>query len=75
MFPDASFDLIVMYHVIEHLHDPLAVLRSARRWIRDGGALEVGCPNYGSLEPTNLRLVLDRAGCPPRHLSHFTPST
>lgn len=74
VFADASFDLIVMYHVIEHLHDPLAVLRSARKWIREGGTLEIGCPNYGSLERRifgSYWIGLDV----PRHLSQFTPST
>lgn len=73
-FSDDSFDLIVMYHVIEHLHDPLAVLCSARRWLRDEGMLEIGCPNFGSLQ----RRIYGRYWMgldPPRHLYHFTPAT
>ncbi len=45
-FADRSFDLVTMNQVVEHVSDPVAVVREAVRVLRDGGALYVACPNY-----------------------------
>jgi len=45
--PD-SFDLIVMYHVIEHLADPVDALQRARGLLRAGGRLLLGTPDFDS---------------------------
>lgn len=44
-FPDASFDLITAYEVIEHLADGDQLLAEARRVLRPGGILLVSTPN------------------------------
>ncbi|HEV2126063.1 MAG TPA: class I SAM-dependent methyltransferase, partial [Chloroflexota bacterium] len=45
---DRRFDAIVMFHVIEHVPDPLATLVRARELLRDGGVVSVVTPNAGS---------------------------
>jgi ubiquinone/menaquinone biosynthesis C-methylase UbiE len=54
-YPDDSFDLILMSHVIEHLHDPLRTLRESRRTLRRGGTLVVTTPKCRQLGPPAVR--------------------
>ncbi|MFQ3682370.1 methyltransferase domain-containing protein [Roseiflexus sp.] len=44
------FDLITLWHVIEHLPHPLATLREVRRLLRPGGQVIILTPRWGSLE-------------------------
>jgi 2-polyprenyl-3-methyl-5-hydroxy-6-metoxy-1,4-benzoquinol methylase len=46
--PDAYYDLVVMQQVIEHVHDPRAVLRRIRSTLRPGGRLVMDTPNLYS---------------------------
>jgi SAM-dependent methyltransferase len=43
--PGGSFDAVFMIEVLEHLVDPLAAAREARRLLRPGGTFVVTCPN------------------------------
>ena len=69
---EGEFDVVTMWHVLEHLPDPAAALRRAAGLLRPGGRLVVSVPNIGS---TQARLGgeawfhLD----PTRHLFHFSP--
>lgn len=47
-FAPGSFDLVVMYHVIEHLPDPVEALRRACLVLRPGGHLVLGTPDFDS---------------------------
>jgi SAM-dependent methyltransferase len=46
---DASVDVVVMLHVIEHLADPLATMREVFRILKPGGHLVIETPRYDSL--------------------------
>jgi len=44
-FDDDSFDLITMWHVLEHTDNPYTVLTKIHGWLRDNGLLVVEVPN------------------------------
>jgi len=47
--PAHSFDTIVMGHVLEHVEDPVAILRLAGSWLSNGGRIFAAVPNSRSL--------------------------
>jgi 2-polyprenyl-3-methyl-5-hydroxy-6-metoxy-1,4-benzoquinol methylase len=47
-YADRSFDVVTLYHVIEHMEDPERELREIKRVIRPGGWIVVGTPNFDS---------------------------
>lgn len=72
-FPSATYDLIVAWMVVEHLHDPAAALRQIHDWLRPDGTLMISVPHVA---PWELRLggeyhyILNE----PTHLQHFSRS-
>lgn len=48
-FPEASFDAVTMWEVIEHLPDPRAFLAEVARVVKPGGILAFSTPDAGSL--------------------------
>ena len=72
--PAESCDIVMMWHVLEHLPDPVASLRQVVSTLAPGGLLLVAVPNFDSVEARIFGrrwYSLDA----PRHLSHFTPNT
>lgn len=45
---EGSFDAVVMWHVLEHVPDPLAALEQVRRLLREDGTLFLEVPNLAS---------------------------
>lgn len=43
---DGSFDVAIMYHVIEHLDNPISALRKAWKLLKVGGKLIIGTPQF-----------------------------
>ncbi|MFN9805422.1 MAG: class I SAM-dependent methyltransferase [Betaproteobacteria bacterium] len=55
-FDSGEFDLITMFHVLEHVPDPAAALRRLGSWLRPGGHLYIEVPNALTAvsSPSNL---------------------
>jgi len=58
-FPKGSFDVVTMYHALEHVEDPLAILTRLRSWTADDGVLFIEVPN------------VEAACIAPAHRFHF----
>lgn len=70
-FENNLFDAVIINHVIEHVHDPLKVLKECYRILKPGGKLVVITPNARSIAHCwfgEYWWQLD----PPRHLHLFT---
>lgn len=70
---DGPFDVVTMWHVLEHVHDPARALARARDLLVPGGRLVVSVPNAASFQARVFGAEwfhLDRE----HHLYHFTPA-
>jgi SAM-dependent methyltransferase len=70
----APYDMVTLVHTLEHVRDPLSVLRAAALRTKPGGLLFIDVPHIGSVEmwrPRWRRRILSLPG----HLFHFTPRT
>ncbi len=73
-FQSGYFDVVTLWHVLEHLPDPISGLREINRVLKDNGALVVEVPDFGGFQARlfgNKWFHLDS----PRHLFHFTDKT
>ncbi len=73
-FTPASFDVITMWHVLEHVHQLHGYLQQARKILKKGGHLVVAVPNYISGDAGHYQQYW-AAYDVPRHLYHFSPSS
>lgn len=65
-----SFDEVLIWHVLEHLHDPRGTLEEVHRILRPGGRLVVAVPNFSSLQARWSGAAWFHLDLP-RHLYHF----
>lgn len=77
---DASFDVITLFDVIEHLADPAAELVAIRRLLKPGGILLQSTPNIDGLFPRVSYPLANRLDYwphpePPYHLFQFSTRT
>jgi 2-polyprenyl-3-methyl-5-hydroxy-6-metoxy-1,4-benzoquinol methylase len=72
--PDKGYDLITLWHVLEHAHDVNRSFRELDRLLAPGGTVLLGVPNHTCYDAGFYR---ERwaAYDTPRHLFHFAPDT
>jgi SAM-dependent methyltransferase len=72
-FPDRHFDVVALYHVIEHFRSPRAEVREMHRILKPGGMLVMETPNIATiwyhLLGARWRQFI------PDHIFFFTPNT
>jgi SAM-dependent methyltransferase len=73
-FPANHFDAVTLWHVLEHVSDPRAILAEVNRVLKPGGVLLVSVPDFSGFEARFFRdkwFHLDV----PRHVTHLTKDT
>jgi SAM-dependent methyltransferase len=71
-----SFDVVTLFYLIEHVHDPLTLLREVNRLLKPGGLILLRWPHstpiVRTLGPVSKKLDLYHT---PYHLYDFSPRT
>lgn len=49
-YPDAAFDCVTMWDVLEHVPDPTEHMREVHRILSPGGLVVIGTPNLGHIQ-------------------------
>jgi SAM-dependent methyltransferase len=70
--PDASYDVITLWHSLEHTADPNVYMENARRWLKDDGILVVDVPNHEGFDARKIGGKWAQWDLP-FHFYHFTP--
>jgi 2-polyprenyl-3-methyl-5-hydroxy-6-metoxy-1,4-benzoquinol methylase len=73
-FGPESFDVITCFHLLEHVYQPVELLKRIQTWLKPGGYLYVILPNIDSWEAGIFRSYWYGLELP-RHLFHFSPSS
>jgi 2-polyprenyl-3-methyl-5-hydroxy-6-metoxy-1,4-benzoquinol methylase len=69
-----SFDVITMWHVLEHVHELHNYLDTFQKILKPNGALIIAVPNYTSEDAKHYGEFW-AAYDVPRHLYHFSPAS
>jgi ubiquinone/menaquinone biosynthesis C-methylase UbiE len=73
-FSDNSFDIVVLWYLLEHVSAPSRVLQEANRVLRQGGVLFVAVPNINSWQARFFGKYWFHLDVP-RHAHHFSTQT
>jgi 2-polyprenyl-3-methyl-5-hydroxy-6-metoxy-1,4-benzoquinol methylase len=69
---DDTFDVITLWHVLEHVHELQTTLDHLKRVLKPGGAMYIAVPNHKSSDALHYGGSW-AAWDVPRHLYHFSP--
>ncbi len=69
-YEERSFDVVTLWAVLEHVHDPIDMLGHVRRFLKKDGRAFILVPNFNSIPGRFMR-----HDDVPRHLMMFTPKT
>jgi SAM-dependent methyltransferase len=69
-----SLDVVTMWHVLEHVPEPVAQLRRVAAALRPGGVVAIEVPNYGSAVSARMGRAWPSLE-PDVHVSQFAPPT
>lgn len=72
--PEKAFDVITMWHVLEHVHQLHAYFNQFQKILKDDGVLIIAVPNYTSHDAAHYGAKW-AAYDVPRHLYHFSPAS
>lgn len=72
--PEQRFDVITLWHVMEHVHDLHAYVKRMEQLLKRDGKLIVAVPNYTSKDAA-IYGPYWAAYDVPRHLYHFSPES
>ncbi|GAA4273251.1 class I SAM-dependent methyltransferase [Aquimarina gracilis] len=70
-YKDATFDVITMWHVLEHVPDLQSQIKELKRLLKPNGHLIIAVPNYKSYDAQFYKSFW-AAYDVPRHLWHFS---
>lgn len=73
-FQAEYFDVIVISHVLEHVHNPLSLLQECNHILKKEGHLIISVPNFGCFDSQLFGRSWFQIDAP-RHLYHFTSDT
>lgn len=73
-FEDSSFDVVTMWHVLEHRFDIMETVAELKRIVKPNGLIVIALPNYKSYDAKFYKQYW-AAYDVPRHLFHFTKKT
>lgn len=71
---ESHYDVITLWHVLEHVHDLSGYLNRIRELLRPGGVLVIAVPNFTSKDAAHYGATW-AAWDLPRHLYHFSPAS
>ena len=73
-FSSDQFDIITMWHVLEHVHELNWTIDQLKRLLKEDGKLFIAVPNHQSFDARHYGSYW-AAYDVPRHLYHFSPDT
>jgi 2-polyprenyl-3-methyl-5-hydroxy-6-metoxy-1,4-benzoquinol methylase len=73
-FPSQNFDIITMWHSLEHTPNPHMALQRAKSWLKKDGILVIDVPNHEGTDARKIWHEWDGWSLP-YHYWHFTPKS